>query len=210
MTQSEEVTPANPAEAVVAEGVETKEISTTPTNDVETYRKLQSQLDKERTEREKLAKDAEYWRSQADTYLTQEQKERIALEREKVLALQQAEELKAQLSAREAAAERDRLIAEKYPYLKDKELADIVSNVQGTKEEIDLALSQLDSKFRAASNILAKEESAKKSATSVSQAAGQASEGITSYEEFKQLNPEAQTQKAQGMFKEWRDSMLGR
>lgn len=208
MTQLPEDVGANPVDAPVQEVVETKE-ATSPTNDVESYRKLQSQLDKERSEREKAEADREYLQSQIDLRLTQEQQAEILKERKAREAEERAAAAEKRAEALESSLYRDKLIQEKYPYLKSEEFADVVDVIQGSPEQIDVYLGQLDAKLRAASNILAKEESAKKSASPISQAVEPASAANMSYDDFKQMKPENKAKVAQSMFMDWKKKVLG-
>lgn len=211
MTQSDNASEVNLNETSNG-GVETKEESTTPNTDVDqvaAYRKLQSELDKERSEREKLAKDADYWRSQADTYLTQDQREQVLREQKAREAEERATKLEQELTQERSSKTREKLISEKYPYLKKEEFSDVVSAITGSEEEIELTLADLDKKFRAAAEDLAKEESAKESADPISSKGPRARGGYSSYEEIERLDPAAQKTILKKAWDQARDSWLG-
>ena len=199
MTQSPEAG-TNPEEVPV-EGVETKG-DTSPTKEVDKvteFRSIQSQLDKERTEREKLVKDTEYLESQLNIRLSEEQRIQFEKDAEARRSKEEAEALRKQLQERESAEIRNRLIAEKYPHLKDIES---ISQVVGTKEEIEAYLADADKVARRLHENLAKEESAKSSASPLSPQVEPASLGV-SFEELEKLKPEAQEGIIKKMTREW-------
>lgn len=208
MTQSPE-SETTPEEVSEDTGVETKETSTPETQEDpnEAYRKLQSQLDKERAEREKLAEEADYWRTQGETYLTAEQKEKALAERERQEALEKANRLEQELSKRESQEVASKLIESKYPHFKGK---DFVQNITGTPEEIEANLELLDKEFRSVHEALEKEESSKVGAESVSPQADSVTPAPEiSYEELSKLKPESKAKWAAEAFRNFRKEKLG-
>lgn len=213
MTQLQDGQETNPEEVSNQEVVETKEESTTPKQEVDNndaYRKLQSQLDKERAEREKLAKDAEYYRNQLDTRISQEEREQILKEQKAREAEERAEKFEQELMQERSSKVRDKLISEKYPYLNNEALSDIVSSITGTEEEISSTLSELDKKFRAVAPSLAQEESSKEEADPISSKVSRSGPGVKSYDEFEKLSPEAQKSFRKKAWDDIRSSFLGK
>lgn len=191
---------ANPEDATV-EGVQPATVSeTVQAEDPNAgYRKIQSEKDRLAAELEKARKAQEFWQEKASVAMTQEQREQAMLAERAEREAEERARLEQELQRRDSQAAIEKLVSEKYPHLKGEEL---LQNVSGSPEEIDLQLKQVDEFVRRTQTRLAKEESAKKSAQGVSPAAEPASGQDISVAELQKMDP---TTKQKVMFEKQRE-----
>lgn len=192
---------ANPEEARV-EGVQpVTESASVQTEDPNAgYRKVQSERDRLAAELEKARKAQEFWQEKASVAMTQEQREQAILAEKAQQEAERRAQLEAELQRRDTQATLDRLVSDKYPHLKGE---DLLQNVSGSPEEIELQLKQVDEFVRRTQSRLAKEESAKKTAQGVSPAAEPASSADLTPDEVLKLDPQSRKQWSLEANKNW-------
>lgn len=196
---------ANPLEAT-AEGVQPATVSeTVQAEDPNAgYRKIQSEKDQALERARKAEEKANFWQEKASVAMTQEQREQAMLAERAQREAEERARLEQELQRRDSQATIDRLVSEKYPHLKGE---DLLQNVSGSPEEIDLQLKQVDEFVRRTQTRLAKEESAKKSAQGVSPAAEPASSPDITVSELNKMDPETKKKIMFEKQREWLKSI---
>lgn len=196
---------ANPEEARV-EGVQPATVSeTVQAEDPNAgYRKIQSEKDRLAAELEKARKAQEFWQEKASVAMSQEQREAALLAEKAEREAEERARLEQELQRRDTQATLEKLVSDKYPHLRGEEL---LNNVSGSPEEIELQLKQVDEFVRRTQSRLAKEESAKKTAEGVSPAAEPASSADLSPDEVLKLDPESRRKWSYEASKNWLKSI---
>lgn len=205
MTDNSTEALANPEEARV-EGVQPATVSeTVQAEDPNAgYRKIQSEKDRLAAELEKARKAQEFWQEKASVAMSQEQREAALLAEKAEREAEERARLEQELQRRDTQATLDRLVSDKYPHLKGE---DLLQNVSGSPEEIELQLKQVDEFVRRTQSRLAKEESAKKTAQGVSPAAAPASAADLTVEEYRQMDPNTKQKVMFEKQREWLKSL---